>query len=182
MNILETPIKDLFIIEPKVFEDRRGYFFEAFNEADLKNKGISYNFVQDNQSKSKYGVIRALHYQLAPHSQAKLVRVIKGKVLDVAVDLRKKSKTFGQSFSVELSDTNFKQFLIPRGFAHGFSVLSKEAVFFYKCDNYYNKESEAGIMYNDPKLNIDWKIPTKDILVSEKDLENKTFDNALMNF
>lgn len=182
MKIVETPIENLFILESKVFEDSRGYFFEAFNKSQLEKKNISYNFVQDNQSKSKYGVIRALHYQLAPHSQAKLVRVIKGKVLDVVVDLRTNSKTFGKTFSIELSDTNFKQLLIPRGFAHGFSVLSKIAVFFYKCDNFYNKQSEAGIIYNDSKLNIDWKIPENDIIISEKDLENQSFDNAQMNF
>ncbi len=182
MKIIETGIENLLILEPKIFEDERGYFFESFNKLVLKEKGISYDFVQDNQSKSQYGVIRGLHYQLNPYAQTKLVRVIKGKVLDVAVDLRKNSKTFGQYFSVELSEENFRQFLIPRGFAHGFSVLSDYAIFFYKCDNYYNKKSERGILYNDSKLNIDWKIPKNKIIISQKDTDNQLFVNAQMNF
>lgn len=182
MKIIETGIKDLFVIEPQVFKDNRGYFFESYNQKKFAELGLNYNFVQDNQSFSSYGVIRGLHYQLNPMAQAKLVRVISGKVLDVAVDLRKDSPTFGKHFSVELSDQNFLQFLIPRGFAHGFSVLSKTAIFFYKCDNFYSKESEAGILYNDPSLNIDWKIPQDKAIVSDKDKKNPHFEDAIINF
>ena len=182
MEIIETGIKDLLIIKPRVFKDNRGYFFESFNIKEFEKKGLSYNFVQDNQSYSKYGVIRGLHYQLNPYAQAKLVRVIKGKVLDVVVDLRKNSSTYGKTFSIELSDENFLQLLVPRGFAHGFSVLSEEVIFFYKCDNFYNKDAERGIIYNDATLNIDWKIPEDKRIVSEKDLNLASFENAEKNF
>ena len=177
-----TDIPGLLIFEPKVFEDSRGYFFEAYNEQVFRNEGIELRFVQDNQSKSSYGVIRGLHYQLQPHAQFKLVRVLQGTILDVAVDIRKESPTFGQYFSIELSAENKKQLLIPAGFAHGFSVLSDTAVVFYKCDTLYNKESEAGIRYNDPSLNIVWKIPAREEIVSEKDLQQPLFENCRNNF
>lgn len=171
MKVTETKLKGCFLIEPQVFKDERGYFFESFN-AHKFNEAIrgEINFVQDNQSFSNYGVVRAIHYQLGEHAQAKLVRVLSGSVLDVAIDLRKESKTFGQHFSIELSANNKKQLFIPRGFGHGFSVLSETAEFFYKCDNFYNKDAEAGIIYNDSSLNIDWKIEAHQIKVSSKDL------------
>ena len=182
MEIIKTAIKDLLVIKPRVFKDNRGYFFESFSHKEMEKYDLSYDFVQDNQSYSQYGVIRGLHYQLTPNAQAKLVRVIKGKVLDVVVDLRKNSATFGKTFSIELSDENFLQLLVPRGFAHGFSVLSKYVIFFYKCDNYYNKEAERGIIYNDTKLNIDWQIPADKRIISKKDLNLPNFENAEMNF
>ncbi|HOW14581.1 dTDP-4-dehydrorhamnose 3,5-epimerase [Methanosarcina sp.] len=183
MKIINTEINDLFIIEPDVFGDERGYFFESYNKMKLDPLiGSEYTFVQDNESKSSYGVIRGLHYQLAPFSQTKLVRVLQGKVYDVAVDLRKSSPTFGKWVGVELSGENKRQFLIPKGFAHGFSVLSETAVFAYKCDEYYHPEAEAGIIYNDPSLNINWKVKDADIKVSSKDLLLPKFENARMNF
>jgi dTDP-4-dehydrorhamnose 3,5-epimerase len=171
MNIIETPLKDLLIIEPQVFGDDRGYFFEAFNQKNFDDKGLNYNFVQDNESLSAYGVLRGLHYQLSPYSQTKLVRVISGIVFDVAVDIRKESATFGKWFGVELSGDNKRQFLIPKGFAHGFIVLSEKAVFQYKCDTFYNPKFERGIIFNDPFINIDWKLSEKDIHLSKKDSE-----------
>ena len=183
MNLIKTKIKDLLILEPKVFTDGRGYFFESYNKKTLEPLiGKEYNFIQDNESKSSYGVIRGLHYQLAPYSQAKLVRVLEGRVYDVAIDLRKDSPTFGEWAGVELSGENKKQFLIPKGFAHGFSVLSETAVFTYKCDEYYHPEAEAGIIYNDPSIGIDWKIPEKDVKLSEKDKLLPELKNARMNF
>lgn len=183
MNLIKTKIKGLLILEPKVFADDRGYFFESYNKKTLDDLiGKNYTFVQDNESKSSYGVIRGLHYQLAPYSQAKLVRVLEGSVYDVAVDLRKDSPTFGKWVGVELSGENKRQFLIPKGFAHGFSVLSETVVFAYKCDEYYHPEAEAGIIYNDPTLNIDWKIPEKDVKLSEKDKLLPELKNAKMNF
>lgn len=171
MIATETKLKDCFIIEPRVFQDDRGYFFESFNqEAFNKLIGKSVNFVQDNESFSSRGVIRGLHFQKGEFAQAKLVRVVKGAVLDVAVDIRKESPTFGQHISVELTEKNKKQLFVPRGFAHGFSVLSETAIFSYKCDNFYNKESEAGILYNDPSLNIDWKIKLEEAQLSDKDI------------
>ena len=168
---------DVVIVEPNVFEDARGYFFESYNEAEFVQNGISNRFVQDNQSKSSYGVIRGLHCQLGEHAQAKLVRVLKGKVLDVAVDIRKNSPTFGKHVAVELSDENKRQLFIPRGFLHGFSVLSEEAVFAYKCDNLYCKEAEFGIRYDDPEIGIDWKIPADKVIASQKDrLANRLED------
>ena len=172
MKVIKTDIEGVFIIEPIVFEDERGYFFESYNQADLKKQGIDYNFIQDNQSKSKYGTIRGIHFQKGEFSQAKLVRVLEGTVLDVAVDLRKNSPTFGKHVAVELSAENKRQLMIPRGFGHGFSVLSETAVFAYKCDNVYNKASECGIRYNDPTLNIDWKIDESRAILSEKDKHN----------
>ena len=177
MNFIKTDIDGVFIIEPKVFEDARGYFFESYNEAEFIKNGITNRFVQDNHSKSSYGVIRGLHCQLGEHSQAKLVRVLKGRVLDVAVDIRRGSPTFGTHVAVELSDENNRQLFIPRHFLHGFSVLSDEAVFAYKCDNFYCKESEFGIRYDDPEIGIDWKIPAEKVITSEKDrLANKLKD------
>jgi dTDP-4-dehydrorhamnose 3,5-epimerase len=182
MEIKNTPIAGLLVLTPRVFKDERGYFLESFNAKNLKEAGISTSFVQDNESKSTKGVIRGLHYQLKPYAQAKLVRVIEGAVFDVAVDLRKDSPTFGQWFGLELSGENKKQFYIPRGFAHGFSVLSETAVFSYKCDGYYHPEAERGIVYNDPQLNIDWKVDEKDALVSDKDQKNVLFEEAEYNF
>lgn len=182
MKITETPIKGLFILEPSIFNDERGYFLETFREEFFKELGLNACFVQDNESKSSKGVIRGLHYQLKPYEQAKLVRVITGTVFDVAVDLRKNSPTFGQWFGVELSDENKKQLYIPRGFAHGFSVLSETAIFTYKCDGYYQQNAERSILYNDPVLNIDWKLEDNEITVSGKDLENPCFKDAEINF
>ena len=174
MNIVETEIKGVFIIEPKVFGDNRGYFFESFSQREFESVIGPVTFVQDNQSKSSYGVVRGLHFQKPPHAQAKLVRVVKGKVLDVAVDLRKDSPTFGKYIAVELSDENHRQVFIPKGFAHGFSVLSEEAVFQYKCDEYYDPESEAAIAWDDQDLNIDWKVPAEAVLLSAKDRNHPT--------
>ena len=182
MEIIKTPIQDLIIIKNKVFEDARGYFTEACNEKIFKENGINIHFCQDNRSKSSYGVIRGLHYQLNPASQSKLVSVIVGKVYDVAVDLRKCSPTFGKWFGVELSDENHLQFLIPQGFAHGFSVLSEIAIFSYKCDNFYTPELDRGILYNDPALAINWKIPAEKALISDKDLKLPLLKDAEMNF
>ncbi len=177
MNFIKTEIEGVYIIEPVIFEDSRGYFFESYNEAEFIKNGILNRFVQDNQSKSSYGVIRGLHCQLGEHSQAKLVRVLKGKVLDVAVDIRKDSPTFGKHVAVELSAENQRQLFIPRGFLHGFSVLSEEAVFAYKCDNLYCKQAEFGIRYDDPEIGIDWKIPLDKVVTSEKDrLANRLED------
>jgi len=175
----ETKLKGCFVLEPVVFADERGYFMESFNEERF-NSAIdnTVNFIQDNQSFSSKGVIRALHYQTSEHAQAKLVRVLSGTVLDIAVDLRKDSPTFGEHFSIELSGENKKQLFIPKGFAHGFVVLSDTAEFFYKCDNYYNKESEGGIIFSDPTLNIDWKLPHEQLIVSEKDRILPTLENA----
>jgi len=183
MKVIDTEISDLFILEPKVFGDVRGYFFESYNKMTLDNLlGKEYNFVQDNESKSSYGVIRGLHYQLAPFSQAKLVRVLDGEVYDVAVDLRKDSSTFLDWVGVELSAENKRQLLIPKGFAHGFSVLSETAIFAYKCDEYYHPEAEAGIIYNDPSLNVDWKIKDEDVKISSKDILLPKLEEAKMNF
>ena len=175
MKIIKTPIEGLLVLEPKVFEDTRGYFLESFHQQRYHEAGITTDFVQDNESKSTRGVIRGLHYQLNPFAQAKLVRVIEGCVFDVAVDLRQESATFGKWFGVELSGNNKKQLFIPSGFAHGFSVLSETAVFSYKCDNYYSPQHERGILYNDPNLNIDWRIPEAEAVISEKDKKNDLF-------
>jgi dTDP-4-dehydrorhamnose 3,5-epimerase len=182
MKIIDTPIKDLLIIEPRVFGDSRGYFFESFNKKVFEDYGLNYNFVQDNESMSNFGVLRGLHYQLAPYSQAKLVRVVKGSVYDVAVDLRKGSPTYCKWFGVELTDENKKLFLIPEGFAHGFVVLSEEVVFQYKCTDFYHPECERGIIFNDPDLNIDWKLQEKDIHLSKKDSELPIFSKSEHNF
>lgn len=169
MNFIKTAIDGVIIVEPRVFEDNRGYFFESYNEAEFVKNGIINRFIQDNQSKSSYGVIRGLHCQLGEHAQAKLVRVLQGKVLDVAVDARRESPTFGQHVAVELSEENKRQLFIPRGFLHGFSVLSETAVFAYKVDNLWCKESEFGIRYDDPEIGIDWQIPADKVITSEKD-------------
>ena len=176
MKVKSTPLKNCYIIEPTVFEDDRGYFYEKFNEQKFEQlTGMNGHFVQDNVSKSSYGVLRGLHLQKGDMAQAKLVSCLEGRVWDVAVDLREDSPTFGQWFGVELSAENRLQFYIPRGFAHGFSVLSPTAVFAYKCDNFYNKESEGGIIWNDAELGIDWKLPMSDIILSEKDKVQRTF-------
>lgn len=176
MKVTETKLKGCFIVEPKVHEDQRGYFFESFNLKEFQSlTGSNTEFVQDNQSKSRYGVLRGLHFQRGIHAQAKLVRVIRGEVLDIAVDIRKGSNTFGEHVAIKLSEANKKQFFVPRGFAHGFIVLSDYCEFFYKCDNYYNKDSESGIHFNDADLNIDWIIEERDIIVSEKDQLLKSF-------
>lgn len=171
MAFIKTPIKDLWVIEPNVFEDNRGYFFESFNKATFKKEtGLDVDFVQDNESRSTKGVLRGMHFQQGEFAQAKLVRVVEGEVQDVAVDLRKNSPTYGEHFSINLSAENKKQLFVPRGFAHGFLVLSETAIFSYKCDNYYNKASEGGLLYNCPKLNIDWQLNTDNLVLSDKDI------------
>ncbi len=182
MTVTKTHIPGLLIIEPKVFGDSRGYFFESYNQRALHEAGIPDNFVQDNQSKSGYGVLRGLHYQVDPFAQAKLVRVLQGEVYDVAVDLRKESPTYLQWQGEILSAENRKQMFIPRGFAHGFVVLSETAEFFYKCDNFYSREHDAGIRYNDPELNIDWKLPLEKLILSEKDNKLPCLRDAVKNF
>ena len=181
MTVKETKLKGCFILEPKVFEDSRGYFFESFNQKTF-NKLIGQNiyFIQDNESFSTKGALRGLHYQIGEHAQAKLVRVVKGTVLDIAVDIRENSPTFGQNVTLELSEDNKQQLFIPRGFAHGFIVLSDTAIFSYKCDNFYNKESEGGIIYNDKDLNIDWILNEKEFIVSEKDLKLPNLKEAVL--
>ena len=169
MPFIKTEFPGLLVFEPNMFEDSRGYFFEAYNEKQFQQEGIDIRWVQDNQSSSTYGVIRGLHYQLPPFDQTKLVRVLRGKILDVVVDIRKGSPTFGKSFSKVLSAKNKRQLFIPKGFAHGFSVLSEKAEVLYKCDGFYNKESEGGIIYNDPALEIDWRIPAEEAIISDKD-------------
>jgi len=182
MPFHKTEFAGLLVFEPTVFQDSRGYFFESYNEKAFLNENIDLRFVQDNQSSSSYGVVRGLHYQLAPHGQTKLVRVLSGAILDVAVDIRENSPTFSKVFSIELSEENKKQLLIPHGFAHGFSVLSERAEVFYKCDKFYNKESENGIRYNDPLLNINWRIPAEKIIVSEKDQQLPLLAESKTNF
>ena len=175
MNFIETAVEGVFIIEPRIFTDQRGYFFESYSRAAFEAAGLHYDFVQDNQSKSVYGTIRGLHFQKGEHAQAKLVRVLEGTVLDVAVDLRRASPTFGKHVAVELSAENNRQLLIPRGFAHGFSVLSETAVFTYKCDNLYCPESEGGIRFDDPTLAVDWRIDPARAMTSEKDKRHPFF-------
>lgn len=169
MSFSPTTFPGLYLFQPRIFEDHRGYFFESYSEKLFQENNIQLNFVQDNQASSTFGIVRGLHYQMEPHAQSKLIRVLSGIILDVVVDIRKNSPTYGEVFAVELSDKNKMQLLIPKGFAHGYSVLSASAEVFYKCDAFYHKESEGGIAYNDPSLNIDWKIPTDKIVVSEKD-------------
>ena len=173
MNISETEIEGVVILEPRIFKDDRGYFYESFSQREFEEKVCQTTFVQDNQSMSVYGVVRGLHFQKPPYCQSKLVRCIKGAVLDVAVDIRKGSPTFGKYVAVELTEENHRQFFIPRGFAHGFAVLSDEAVFQYKCDNYYNKESEGAIAWDDATIGVDWRIPTENVILSEKDKMSK---------
>ena len=180
MKIEQTPLKDCYIIHDTVFEDSRGYFFESFNQQRFRElTGIDAHFVQDNQSCSSKGVLRGLHFQRDEHAQAKLVRVLQGRVLDIAVDIRKDSPTFGQHVAFELSDSSHTQLYIPRGFAHGFLVLSDRAVFFYKCDNYYNKQAEGGLMYNDPSLKIDWRMNESELILSDKDKSNPLLKDIL---
>ncbi len=179
MNFTPTKLDGCFVIEPKIFNDERGYFLESFNENTFQNGiGQQVHFVQDNQSFSTKGVLRGLHYQTGDHAQAKLVRVLQGEVLDVAVDIRPNSKTYGEHVSVLLSAEKQNQFFIPRGLAHGFLVLSETATFFYKCDNFYNKESEGGIIFNDNSLKIDWQFPLNELIISEKDATLPTIENA----
>lgn len=180
MNFIEQKIKGVWVIEPKVFNDARGYFFEAFKKEEFEKHVGKVDFIQDNESKSSYGVLRGLHYQKGEFSQAKLVRVIKGKVIDVAVDLRKSSETFGQYVAVELSEDNKRQLFIPRGFAHGFLVLSEEAVFTYKVDNVYAPQADAGIIYNDPQIGIKWDIEADKVLLSEKDCKLPKLADAVV--
>ena len=182
MNVIKTEIEGLVIIEPKVFADQRGYFFESFSEREFNSQVREVKFVQDNESKSSYGVLRGLHFQKPPYTQSKLVRVVKGAVLDVAVDIRKGSPTFGKYVAVELTEDNHKQFFIPRGFAHGFVVLTEEVIFQYKCDNFYAPQSEGAIAWNDPDLGIDWKVPADKIILSEKDTKHPRLKDAELVF
>ena len=176
VKVTSTSIEGVVILEPEVFSDERGYFFESFSQREFEEKVCKTQFVQDNESRSVYGVLRGLHFQWPPHAQAKLVRVVKGRVLDIALDIRKGSPTFGRHVATELSDENRRQLFIPRGFAHGFAVVSDEVIFQYKCDNYYVREAEGGILWNDPALGIDWQLPETDVVLSEKDK-----NNALLN-
>lgn len=182
MKVVETPLKDLYIVEPKVFDDPRGYFFESFNSKTFADYGIEVNFLQDNESFSSFGTIRGLHYQLAPYAQSKLVRVIQGRILDVAVDIRIGSPTFGKHFAVELNDNSKQMLYVSRGFAHGFSVLSNNAIVVYKCDGLYNSNAERGICFNDPDLAIDWRINEEDAIVSAKDNVLPLFNSIETNF
>lgn len=182
MPFFKTEFAGLVIFEPAIYKDSRGYFFESYNEKTFLNEHIDLRFVQDNQSSSSYGVIRGLHYQLSPHAQTKLVRVLTGTIVDIAVDIRKNSPTFSKVFSIELSAENKKQLLIPPGFAHGFSVLTERAEVLYKCDDFYDKQSETGIRYDDPQLRIDWKIPGEKIIVSEKDQQLPLLAQSKNNF
>lgn len=182
MKLTLTEFEGLVLIEPDLYEDQRGYFFESYNQKKFTNLGIFFNPVQDNESSSSTNVVRGLHYQTSPMAQAKLIRVIKGKIFDVAVDLRKNSKTFGKWFGTELDSSGKIQLFIPKGFAHGFSVLSENAIILYKCDNLYSPEHERGILYNDPKLGIDWKVKKEVEIISNKDKSNPLFSNAEMNF
>ncbi len=183
MEVIKTPIDGVLIIEPRIFGDSRGYFFESFNSSEFAAKtGLDIRFVQDNESKSHYGVLRGLHFQLPPYTQSKLVRVVRGAVLDVAVDLRSNSSTYGVYTSCLLTEDNHRQFFVPQGLAHGFSVLSQEAVFQYKCDNYYAPDFEGAIAWNDPDLNIDWQLPLNDVELSDKDMHHPSFASFVSPF
>ena len=182
MPFIETPFPGLLIFEPKIFEDKRGYFFESYNKNIFSSFGLEIDFIQDNQASSAFGVIRGLHFQLNPHAQTKLIRVLSGKIIDAVVDLRKNSPTYGKAYSIELSSENKKQLLVPKGFAHGYSVISDTAEVFYKCDSFYNKQSEGGISWNDPSLNIDWQVANENAMVSEKDSIYPTLENCKHNF
>lgn len=184
MEVIKTDIEGVVILEPRLFEDERGYFFEAFSEREFAEKVRECHFVQENEAYSTYGVVRGLHFQRPPHAQSKLVRVVKGRVLDVVVDIRKGSPTFGKHIAVELSAENHRQLFIPRGFAHGYSVLSEEALLEYKCDNYYAPASEGAILWNDPALGVDWQIPSESVILSDKDLKNPALAEceALFNY
>jgi dTDP-4-dehydrorhamnose 3,5-epimerase len=182
MPFIKTEFPGLLIFEPKIFEDSRGYFFECYNERVFSAEGIEINFVQDNQASSFFGVVRGLHYQLEPYAQTKLIRVLTGSIIDAVVDIRKSSPTYGKAYSIELSSKNKKQLLVPGGFAHGYSVISETAEVFYKCDQFYHKEADGGIAWNDPALQIDWKIPADKITVSEKDKHHPLLANSNHNF
>jgi len=182
MKIISTEFRGLYVLEPTVFEDHRGYFMESYNHKLLQKNSIDYQFVQDNQSKSTYGVLRGLHFQNPPHAQTKLIRAISGTILDVVVDIRKSSPTYGKHFSIVLSAENRKQLLVPKGFAHGFSVLSETAEILYKCDAFYNKASEGGLRFDDPSFNIDWKVPHANVLLSEKDKVYNSFATFKSDF
>ena len=182
MPFIKTDFPGLLVFEPKVFEDSRGYYFESYNQNTFTAEGITIKFVQDNQAQSSYGVIRGLHYQLEPYAQTKLIRALSGSILDAAVDLRRGSPTYGKAFVIELSAANKKQLLVPKGFAHGYSVISDTAEVFYKCDEFYHKECEGGVMYNDPALNINWQIPADKAIISEKDLKHPGLHNCITNF
>ena len=182
MEVIKTAIEGVVIIEPRIFKDARGYFFESFSQKEFNEKVMPINFVQDNESMSSYGVMRGLHYQKMPYTQSKLVRCVKGAVLDVAVDIRKGSPTFGQHVAVELTEENHRQFFVPRGFAHGFAVLSETAIFQYKCDNFYAPQADAGIQLRDEELGIDWRIPTAEAILSEKDLNHPFLRDSVLDF
>lgn len=182
MPIVETGIPGLLIFDPVVFNDSRGYFFESYNENVFTAGGIDMKFVQDNQARSTYGVIRGLHFQLAPYAQTKLIRTLSGSILDVAVDIRQGSPTYGQAYAIELSADNKKQLLVPKGFAHGYSVLTETAEVMYKCDAFYNKQHEGGLLYNDPALAIDWLIPADKAIIADKDLLHPVLENCAGNF
>ena len=182
MPFIKTAFPDLLIFEPKVFEDSRGYFFESYNQQLCKSEGVFIDFVQDNQARSSYGVIRGLHFQQSPHAQTKLIRALSGTILDVIVDIRQGSPMYGKAFSIELSAENKKQLLVPKGFAHGYSVLSETAEVLYKCDAFYSKESEGGLLYKDPALAIDWRIPVDKALVAEKDLVLPQLKDCIAKF
>ncbi|CAN5244942.1 dTDP-4-dehydrorhamnose 3,5-epimerase [soil metagenome] len=182
MPFIKTEFPGLLVFEPAVWEDARGYFFESYNEYTFNAEGASMKFVQDNQAKSSYGVIRGLHFQLNPYSQTKLIRVLSGNIIDAVVDIRKNSPTYGKSFAIELSAENKTQLLVPQGFAHGYSVISETAEVLYKCDQFYSKQSEGGIAYNDPALHIDWRINESDALISDKDTNNPLLSECVHNF
>jgi len=182
MPIIKTEFPGLLIFEPKIFEDIRGYFFESYNQRVFSAEGIEINFVQDNQASSMFGVVRGLHYQLEPYAQTKLIRVLTGAIIDAVVDVRKNSPSYGKAYSIELSSKNKKQLLVPKGFAHGYSVISETAEVFYKCDQFYYKEADGGISWNDPALEIDWKIPADKITVSEKDKHHPLLADSKHNF
>ncbi|MFR9651276.1 MAG: dTDP-4-dehydrorhamnose 3,5-epimerase [Rikenellaceae bacterium] len=182
MEVVKTELEGVVILEPRVFGDDRGYFYESYSQREFEEKVCKTTFIQDNQSFSRYGVLRGLHFQKAPYAQSKLVRVTKGKVIDVAVDIRTGSPTYGKYVAVELSEDNHRQLFIPRGFAHGFVVLSEEVIFQYKCDNFYSKESEGAIMWNDPDLGIDWGISCDEAILSAKDMENSSFKDFVSPF
>lgn len=182
MPFIETPFPGLLIFEPRIFEDSRGYFFESYNQQLFAQAGLQIQFVQDNQASSSYGVIRGLHFQKNPHAQTKLVRALSGTIIDAVVDIRKGSPTYGKSFTIELSARNKRQLLVPKGFAHGYSVISPTAEVFYKCDHFYQKDSEGGISWEDPSLGIDWQISPKDAIISEKDTQYPTCEACVHNF
>ncbi len=182
MPFIKTKFPDLLVFEPKVFEDNRGYFFESYNQNVFSDEGVNINFVQDNQAQSSFGVVRGLHYQLEPHSQTKLLRVLSGEIIDAVVDIRKNSPTYGKAYTILLSAKNKKQLLVPKGFAHGYSVISETAEVFYKCDEFYHKETEGGIAWNDLSLEIDWRLPADKIIVSEKDQQLPLLKDCIHNF